>query len=238
VLDFFNTTKHYVLTVPSATFTLFTSASRQSPSIPTFPLRHTPLKVFKERNDSWYVVFTKLAYLLSPSDVRKKTSAFPACSAHTLFVLCNNFFDMRNHFKTTIVQRDTTGTQDYQTATLHFPARATTGVYRMCVELWVRGCFTCIVSVSWKTWIQGWTEYVKPEPWTAATTVSVSVNLQYLYCAVAHLNKYNKIYETKALTSAFNKHIAKLFNYMCLFTSIQSTPTTRERVACTSPRMT
>jgi len=96
----------------------------------------------------------------------------------------------RLRVKTTIVHRNTTGRQDYQTATLHFPARAATGAYRMRVALWVRGCFTWVVGVSWETWIHGWTEYVKPEPWIAATPVSVSENLQFLYCAVAHLSKY------------------------------------------------
>jgi hypothetical protein len=33
-------------------------------------------------------------------------------------------------------------------------------------------------------------EYVKPEAWTAATSVSVSENLQYLYCAIA-ANSFN-----------------------------------------------
>ena len=62
-----------------------------------------------------------------------------------------------------------------KTTTLHFPARAASGLQ----DAW------CIVGVSWKTWRHGRTENVKPEAWTAATPASVSENLQYLYCAVA-----------------------------------------------------
>jgi len=46
------------------------------------PIRN--LKMFKEHNDSWHVVLKKLAHLPSSSDVRKKTSAPPACSAHVI----------------------------------------------------------------------------------------------------------------------------------------------------------
>jgi hypothetical protein len=131
---------------------------------------------------------------------------------------------MRNHFKSTIAQRDTTGTQDYQTETLHFPARTTTGGYRMHVAVWVRGCFTCIVGVSWKPWIQVWTEYVKPEPLTAATPVSASENLQYLYCAVARLSKYIQNYTKPKHSPPLPINTWRNFSTTCVHLLLYSQP--------------
>ena len=121
---------------------------------------------------------------------------------------------MRNHFKTTIVHRNTRGTQDYQTTPLHFPARAATGGYRMRVALWVRGCFTCTVGVLWKTLWRGWTGYVKPEPWTAATPVAVSENVQYLYCAVVQKTDYRPHFTCGGVLYFLNhyKHTARFLN--------------------------
>jgi hypothetical protein len=68
--------------------------------------------------------------------------------------------------------------------------------------------------ISWKTWRYGWTEYVKPEAWTTATPVSVSGNLQYLYCAVAQETDYRLHFTCGGVLYFLNhyKHTARCVN--------------------------